>query len=225
MTPEDRRAAREALESGRLKIEEVTALREACERTGRSFHDLASERHPGLLPPPAPGRRNPYPLLLVGSAAVIIGLFIATLSGMISEYLNRGDQAETSMNSVNEAEQLGRRTRQEYERRQVRDREAAAAESLRKAREAMGAVEKGGPDAAHDPQLYILLVEARTAYDAYLEVHSGDAAVHAERARTWELLGNPKRELEDLERAVELDPGRDAQLGDRIASLRLRLSR
>ena len=224
MTPEDRRHAREALVSGRLTIDQVSALREECGKTGRSFADLADSRFPGG-PATAPRRANPFPILLFASALLITGLLVATLVGMISNHRTRGERAEKYMQMINETETLERQTRQQYERRLVTRRDATARKALQKARSAMAFVEERRVKAAGEPDLYIKLVEATLSFNTFLGVYPNDAAVHAERARAWDLRDNPEKTLRDLDRAVQLDPALDGKIGDRIAELRLRLSR
>ena len=222
MTPEDRHLAREALVSGRLTIEQVSALRDECEKTGKPFAELA-----GLSSREDTGgkHRDPFPILILCSALLITGLLVATVVRMISSNQAKGDRAQEYNQMVYDTENLERQTRTQYERKQVTLRDATAHEALKKARAAMVFVEERREEAAGEPDLYVKLVQATLSYSTYLGIYPNDSAILLERAHAWDLLNNPERALKDLDRAVELDPALDAKVGDRVAELRLKLSR
>jgi hypothetical protein len=250
MNEQDKAAARRALEQQRLSIEQVQEIRAEVDRTGRSFEDVARSR--GLLlappaPPPAapapapvarplppptprpPFRMEPRQMALLGAAAVVlIALIVSAVAGfnqILERTAHDQELAVESSKNMSEADRQYSEAVVGYKRSLVQRREAIAAQSLVKAREAMAradALLKGG---TASPELPPALNEAFVGYNAYLDVLPDDADVRIERARTHQLRRNFDLAIVDLERAAELKPDRAPALRDQVAQLRLLLAR
>lgn len=254
MNEQDKAAARRALEQQLLSIEEVQDIRAEVDRTGRSFEDVARSRGHVLTPPapapaavapptpapvaqppaPPPPKRPPFRMeprqmaLLCAAAVVLIALIISAVAGfnqILEHTAHDQELAVESSRNMTEAERQSSQALAGYNRSRVQRREAAAAQSLAKAREAMvraDALLQGG---AASPDLTLALNEAFVGYNAYLDVLPDDADVRIERARTHQLRRNFDLAIADLERAAELKPDRAPALRDQVAQLRLLLAR
>jgi tetratricopeptide (TPR) repeat protein len=231
VTPEDRAAARRALEEGKLSIEEVAAILASCTKTGRSFDLEAAARGTTASPdaplrPPQPRRGLPawlFPVLLGGALVIFSGLLLASLS-FLRERSERDDdlQEETARSRV-EAERLSRLARADYERKTLEERHRQAAEALSGARQALAQAEARAP-LPQDPDRRRLLVEATLGFTKYLDDRPDDAQARIDRSRAHELRGNYDKAVEDLEFALALRKDLEPAHRDRLAQLR-KLSR
>jgi len=230
MTPADRDLARQAILRGRLTIDQVTALRDDCDRTGRPLADLALERGwlvpadlPFLRESPAHARKRPaFEILLVLSFLVLLGLLAISFQRLLGRSRQEDRQALESLQKMAEGDRLHEQTRYDYGRKLVEQREEVARASLAKARSALRSAEEKARSAPDDPHVYLRLVEAVRGFNAWLDLHPEDAAVFPERARAWELQGNLERALADLERAVWLRKDLEPAVKSRIEDLRRR---
>jgi tetratricopeptide (TPR) repeat protein len=227
MTPADRKLARDLLSRNRLTLEQVTSLKEECDRTGRPFAALAAER--GLIraeeTPAAPRPARLFLGLLVASLAIFAGLLAWSVGQIRAGGRREQSLADESARSMAEADRMYERVRRDYARKVLAEREVQANTSLEKARADMAFAEERLREAPAPPDLDFRLVEATLAFNRYLEIHPEDAAVLAQRARAHELRGHLVRAVEDLERALELRPDLEASLGLKLADLRDRLQR
>jgi tetratricopeptide (TPR) repeat protein len=231
MTPEDRRLAREALESGRLTIEQMTALREVCERTGRPLVDVAREQGLALEAPRPPvhaskpaGRPGPAlpPRLFLGLLAACLVLLLAMLWGSVKELLHGSKRDEElaaeSLRLMAEAERMRAQVQRDYERNRLALREQESALALNLARKALAAAEARA--AAPRKEKEQLLMDAVFGFNTYLELHAEEAGIYLERARAHQLRGNPERAIADLEKALSLDRNLEPAVAPRLAELR-----
>jgi type IV secretory pathway VirB10-like protein len=245
MDEKDKAAARKALESKRLTIEQVQEIRAEVDRTGRSFMDIAVER--GLLkpeapppPPPPPPKpaaparkpeapvaaapRKPIPTLYV----VLLGCTLLIMLGVPVSLLrlfknSRQDEelaVETERSRVEAERQAGDASRG-YKRAVISGNEAVAREQLAKARAAMTRAEKATDPAERTKALN----EAFVSYNMYLQEIPDDVEVRIERAGTHQARRNYDLAVADLERAIELRRDLEPTLRDRITQLRLFIAR
>ncbi|HVE38906.1 MAG TPA: hypothetical protein VNM14_03395 [Planctomycetota bacterium] len=243
MNESDKAAARKALESKRLSIEQVQEIRTEVERSGRPFMDIAVER--GLLkpeaPPPPPPPRKPeasaptpapvpaparkriptlYVVLLGCTLLIVLGVPVSVLR--LFEHSRKDDELalETERSRV-EAERQASDASRGYKRAVVSGNEAVAREHLAKARAAMTRVEKLTEPAERNKALN----EAFVGYNMYLQEMPDDVEVRIERAGTHQARRNYDLAIADLERAIELRRDLEPALRDRIIQLRLFLAR
>jgi tetratricopeptide (TPR) repeat protein len=230
MTPEDKRQAREALEKGLLKIDQVQTLLAEADRTGRPFAAVAREK--GLLapppppppapptPPPARTRPAPYPVLLGASLLILAALLVATIIYRFDR--SRKDLAleEETARSRLETERKVLETKIAYDRRRLAEIEASARAALERARAALAWIDlRIGQDPA-DPTIHDRAMEAKLAADLFLEAFPEDAPALALRSRAWELRRNYDEALRDLERALSLKPDLEPAERRRLELLR-----
>jgi type IV secretory pathway VirB10-like protein len=245
MNEEDKAAARKALESKRLTIEQVQEIRAEVDRTGRAFVDVAVER--GLLkreappsppppPPPAAPARKPaeapvaaaprkpiptlYVILLGCTLLIMLGVPVSLLR--LVEHTRKDEDlaVETERSRVEAERQAGDASRG-YKRAVVSGNEAVAREQLAKARAAMTLAEKSTDPAERTKALN----EAFVGYNMYLLEIPDDVEVRIERAGTHQARRNYDLAVADLERAIELRRDLEPTLRDRITQLRLFIAR
>jgi tetratricopeptide (TPR) repeat protein len=226
MTDQDKAIARWALRRKRLSIDQVEQIRSECDRSGRSFQDIAVGR--GLLA--AEDFQKPktppfYFVLIACSLLIFIGLLVATLVAKdrvtkltADEALEIGRQAKESDRSAADASRG-------YKRAVVHTNEAAAREQLAKAREAMSRVDALSQGGSPPPQALAALDEAFVAYNAYLKELPEDAEARVERSRTHQLRRNYDLAVADLEQAIAIRPDLAPTLKPRIDQLRLFIAR
>ena len=229
MTPEDKRAAREALQQGRLSVEQVQELLADAGRTGRPFDELARER--GLPsakapapPPPAPSppaSRNPvYPALLGASLLIFTGLLVATIIYRLDRSRRDRQLDLDSAQAHVDTERAALEAKRAYDRRRLAQREADAREGLESARQTRAWIhDRIGKDPG-DPTLHDRAVEATISLNQYLDSFPDDAPALVLRSRAWELRRNYDVALRDLERALALKPELAPELRVRLDLLR-----
>jgi hypothetical protein len=243
MNEQDKAAARKALESKRLTIEQVQELRAEVERTGRPFLDIAVER--GLLkpepapalppPPPAPKAPAPAPvqaaparkpipalyvILLGCTLLIVLGVPVSVLR-LFENSKKEDELALETERSRAEAERQASDASRGYKRAVVSGNEAVAREHLTKARAAMSRAEKLGESLERAQALN----EAFVGYNMYLQEMPDDVDIRIERAGTHQARRNYDLAIADLERAIELRRDLEPALRDRITQLRLFLAR
>jgi hypothetical protein len=248
MNEQDKAAARKALESHRLSIEQVQEIRQEVERSGRSFMDIAVER--GLLkrepPPPAPSAApppprppaaapaplpaapapprkpipTPYVILLGCTLLIVLGVPVSVMR--LFEHSKRDDElALETERSRAEADRHAGDASRGYKRAVISGNEALAREHLNKARAAMAWAEKLGDT----PERRQALNEAFVGYNMYLQEMPDDVEVRIERAGTHQARRNYDLAIADLDRVIQLRPDLEPSLKERIAQLRLFLAR
>jgi tetratricopeptide (TPR) repeat protein len=237
VTPEDRVAARRALEERKLSIEQVEAILASCAKSGRSFEGEAAlrgwlgrpdapPRPEGSARPAEPRRALPawfFPALLGLAFLIFSGLLLASLSSLRERSQRDEELQEETARSRVEAERLSRLARADYERKSLEERHRQAAEALGQARLALAQAEARAP-VPGDPERRRLLVEATLGFTKYLDDRPDDPQARIDRSRAYELRGNFDKAVEDLEFALALRKDLEPAHRDRLAQLR-RLTR
>jgi len=245
MNDADKAAARRALEEKKLTIEQVEEIRAEVDRSGRSFHDVATSR--GLmampakpLPPMSPRglvwrglselrnstRFSPlYAALMAASFVIFATLLVMTIVKMRERTAKDEELAIESEKSNSDADRKAGQARSGYNYALITAKESVAREQLAKARAAMARVDAMLNTGTLPPELTVALNEAFVAYNAYLTKFPEDAAVCVERARTHEMRRNYDLAIADLEHAIALQPALEPALRDRIAKARQMLAR
>ena len=251
MNEQDKAAARKALESHRLSIEQVQEIRQEVERSGRPFMDIAVER--GLLkreppvpappaapappPPPRPPAaapawlpaapapsRKPIPTLyvvLLGCTLLIVLGVPVSLLRLVERSKKDDDLALETERSRTEADRQAADASRGYKRAVISGNEAVARGHLEQARAAMARAQKLGDS----PERRQALNEAFVGYNMYLQEIPDDVEVRIERAGTHQARRNYDLAIADLDRVIQLRPDLEPSLKDRIAQLRLFLAR
>lgn len=228
MTPEDKQAAREALQQGRLSVEQVQELLAEADRTGRPFLDLARERGPQPPPAPAPpapapspARKLPiYPALLGASLLIFAGLLVATLVYRLDRSRKDRQLEVESEQARVETERAVLDTKMAYDRRRLAQREADARAALESARQTLAWIDDRIGKDPTDPTIHDRAVEATISLNQYLDSFPDDAPALVLRSRSWELRRNYDVALRDLERALALKPELGAGVRVRLDILR-----
>lgn len=236
MNDQDKAAARRALESRQLTIEQVEEIRAEVDRSGRSFEEvlrsrgLAAAAAPSSPPArpvvPPPRRKIPllYEILIVVTLLIMLGVPVSIWRLIQTSRKDVELALETERSNL-EADRKAGQARAGYQRSLVEARETRAREALQKARAAMVRAESrlsAGPAA---PEVTLALNEAFIGYNTYLDVLPDDADVRVERARTHELRRNYDLAIADLERVIELRPDSAKTYKDKISQLRLFIAR
>jgi hypothetical protein len=235
MSPDDRRLAREALESGRLTIAQVQELKADCESSGRSFADAAKARGLDLAPtppsPPAPrpapppaavgGARSPWPVVFALLGLVLLGLFAYTFRrAAVDLGGEHGDLDEVAKLRI-ETERRAYEARKVFERSVVARDDAQAKAAMDKGRAALSRAEEHVAAGRKPPVEE--LNEAVIGLTTYLERHPDDVDALLRRARACELRRFLDRALADLQKVSELRPAKAAELAPRIEAIRKQL--
>jgi hypothetical protein len=242
MNDQDKAAARRALETKQLTIEQVEEIRAEVDRSGRSFEEVARSRGlaaaaapPSPPAPPAPPARAVVPpprrkipllyeILIVVTLLIMLGVPVSIWRLIQTSRKDVELALETEQSNL-EADRKAGQARAGYQRSLVEARETRAREALQKARAAMVRAESrlsAGPAA---PDVTLALNEAFIGYNTYLDVLPDDADVRVERARTHELRRNYDLAIADLERVMELRPDSARTCKDKITQLRLFIAR
>jgi hypothetical protein len=219
MTPEDRRAAREALEGGRLSIAQVEELKAEVEKSGRPFVDLARSR--GLLPPEPAARRLLFPAVFGLIGLILLGLLAYTVRRAVVDLGREAGDLDENARFRIETERRSYQARKDFEAGVVARDEAQAKAALEKGRAALRAAEDVAARGAKPP--VETLNEAVVGISAWLDRHPDDVDVLLERARACELRRFLDRALADLEKASSLRPSLAPQLAPRLEAIRAQL--
>lgn len=230
MTPEDRKLARDLLAKKLLTIDQVTRINEACEATGRPFPEVAAgkgflspQEASRMAPPPVPASSRLWPILLGGSAFILVGLLIFTPFFFQLEWGLDDAAVEERARMRAKSQRIAAEVRRAYQRKLVTDREKRVADELESARKTMAFVEERLNKAVAFPDLYRRLTESIISFTEVLRVHPGDAGVLVERARAYEIRGDFGRSVQDLELAVSLDKSLEPEVRNTLQELKLKL--
>ena len=235
MRPQDRELARRALEEGRITVDQVTSIRQECEKSGRPFADVALERGIKIAPAPKPrppkaitplskiGSRSDL-LLLAGAIVVLTAILIVSGYRVASEWGQDDAITEEMALFRDRADRRALEVRREYARGRVDRRHAEVQAALDGAREALAYVEKRMANGEDGPELYIRLTEAEVGFTRWITSNPEDAGVRIERGRAYDLRKDYAKAIADLERAGELDAKVKPTLRDRIEKLRILLA-
>lgn len=245
MTPEDRALARDLLLKNALTIEQVTELQQECDRTGRSFSQVAAAR--GLLkpapaaappapappPPPMPAPaviRSPedarlFQRLMIGTISFLLLLIVVSVLRYAKRQERDRQLAEESVRSDVEADQRAKAVAIEYSRAQLARKEQESRAALDRARGLMKLAEDRLKTDPSDPQIHLQVVEATVQFNGYLAAKDGDAEVLLERSRAYEIRRDFERAIADVDRAIELKKELAPAVDARLQQLRLQLAR
>ncbi len=230
LSPGDRHHARLTLEKGWLTIDDVAACKEAVEKSGLPFLDVA--RAKGLLSPervrelgggPAssrpPGRMPlPYFVLLILAGVILIGSEVYLR--IRAERETARLEAETS-EMRRRAEEAARTAADEVRKRQA-DRDREKAERL--LRDARYLRMHGEEVLARNPSenLEADWRESQRLYTLYLEYFPADADALFERAKVLLYRGAIVEAQKDLESACRADAARAEEFRRLFGDLRRR---
>jgi len=171
-------------------------------------------------PPSAKAAVSPlFPILIAAALVILIALLVTTLVSLLERSRREREQAVESAKMVADAERKSAQARQDYQRRTLEERDTRARAALEKARAALKRAEDPRAERTFDDPL----VEATLNYDTYLDINPNDAAVLVERSRVHAHRRTYPKAVDDLERAVALDPTLEPKVRENLRMLRMML--